>query len=140
MLLARAGERAREVSIRVAIGAGRVPIIRQLLLESVVLSIAGGFLGWLVAVGGLRWFDRGMGSTAKPLWLHLSLDRNALIYLAAISVGTGILFGLAPALRLAKTDVNAALKDGGSGMSGSKRSEEHTSELQSRLHFVCRLL
>ena len=120
MLLARAGERAREVSIRVAIGAGRVPIIRQLLLESVVLSIAGGFLGWLVAVGGLRWFDRGMGSTAKPLWLHLSLDRNALIYLAAISVGTGILFGLAPALRLAKTDVNAALKDGGSGMSGSK--------------------
>src|SRR5256884_2399602 len=109
MLLARAGERAREVSIRVAIGAGRVPIIRQLLLESVVLSIAGGFLGWLVAVGGLRWFDRGMGSTAKPLWLHLSLDRNALIYLAAISVGTGILFGLAPALRLAKTDVNAAL-------------------------------
>jgi putative ABC transport system permease protein len=120
MLLARAGERSREVSIRVAIGAGRIPIIRQLLLESVVLAIAGGFLGWLVAVGGLRWFDRGMGSAAKPVWLHLTLDRNALIYLAAISIGTGILFGLAPALRLAKTDVNAALKDGGSGMSASK--------------------
>ena len=120
MLLARTGERSREVSIRVAIGAGRVPIIRQLLLESVVLSIAGGFLGWLVAVGGLRWFDSEMGSTAKPVWLHLTLDRNALLYLAAISIGTGILFGLAPALRLAKTDVNAALKDGGSGISGSK--------------------
>jgi putative ABC transport system permease protein len=122
MLLARAGERAREVSIRVAIGAGRVSIIRQLLLESVVLAIAGGFLGCLVAVGGLRWFDRGMGSAAKPVWLHLTLDRNALIYLAAISIGTGILFGLAPALRLVKTDVHAALKDGGSGMSGSKFS------------------
>lgn len=119
MLLARAGERSREVSIRVAIGAGRVPIIRQLLLESVVLSVAGGFLGWLVAVGGLRWFDRGMGSAAKPVWLHLTLDPNALIYLAAISIGTGILFGLAPALRLAKTDVNAALKDGSSGVSAS---------------------
>ena len=120
MLLARAGERSREVSIRVAIGAGKVPIIRQLLMESVVLSIAGGFLGLLVAVGGLRWFDRGMGSAAKPVWLHLTLDRDALLYLAAISIGTGILFGLAPALRLAKTDVNAALKDGGSGVSGSK--------------------
>jgi putative ABC transport system permease protein len=120
MLLARAGERSREVSIRVAIGAGRTPIVRQLLMESVLLSIAGGFLGWLVAVGGLRWFDRGMGSVAKPVWLHLTLDRDALVYLAAISIGTGILFGLAPALRLAKTDVNAALKDGGSGMSGSK--------------------
>ena len=122
MQLARAGERSREVSIRVAIGAGRVPIIRQLLLESVVLSILGGFLGWFVAVGGLRWFDRGMGSKAKPVWLHLTVDRNSLLYLAAISIGTGILFGLAPALRLAKTDVNAALKDGGSGVSGSKFS------------------
>ena len=120
MQLARAGERSREVSIRVAIGAGRVPIIRQLLVESVVLSIAGGFFGWFVAVGGLRWFDRGMGSAAKPVWLNLTLDRNSLLYLAAISIGTGILFGLAPALRLARTDVNAALKDGGSGVSGSK--------------------
>ncbi|MBA0086160.1 MAG: ABC transporter permease, partial [Acidobacteria bacterium Pan2503] len=120
MLLARAGERSREVSIRVAIGAGRVPILRQLLLESVVLSIAGGVLGWLVAVAGLHWFDRGMGSTARPVWLHLTLDQNALLYLAAISIGTGILFGLAPALRLAKTDVNAALKDGGAGVSGCK--------------------
>lgn len=122
MLLARAAGRSREISIRVAIGAGRFPLIRQLLLESVVLSIAGGLLGWLVALGGLRWFDSGLGTMAKPIWLHLSLDRNALLYLAAISVGTGILFGLAPALRLAKTDVNAALKDGGYGLVGSKSS------------------
>jgi putative ABC transport system permease protein len=120
MLLGRAAERSREISIRVAIGAGRLPILRQLLLESVVLSVAGGLLGLLVAVGGLRWFDRGMGTEVKPVWLHLSLDRNALFYLAVISLGTGILFGLAPALRLLKTDVSAALKDGGSGVTGSK--------------------
>jgi putative ABC transport system permease protein len=119
MLLARAAERTREISIRVAIGAGRIPILRQLLLESVVLSMVGGFLGVLVAVGGLRWFDRGIGTQTKPLWLHLSLDRNALFYLALISIGTGILFGLAPALRLLKTDVSAALKDGASGVTGS---------------------
>jgi predicted permease len=120
MLLGRAAERAREISIRVAIGAGRIPILRQVLVESVVLSLAGGFWGLLVAVGGLRWFDRAMGTQVKPIWLHLTLDRSALFYLGAISIGTGILFGLAPALRLLKTDVSAALKDGGSGVTGSK--------------------
>jgi putative ABC transport system permease protein len=120
MLLGRAAERSREISIRVAIGAGRIPILRQLLLESVVLSTVGGFLGLLVAVGGLRWFDRGMGTEPRPVWLHLSLDRNALLYLAAISIGTGVLFGLVPALRLLKTDLIASLKDGGSGVTGSK--------------------
>ena len=120
MLLARAAHRSREISIRVAIGAGKISIIRQLLVESVVLSIAGGFFGWLVALGGLRWFDSGLGTQMKPIWLHLSLDRGALLYLAVISLGTGLLFGLAPALRLAKTDVHAALKDGGYGLVGSK--------------------
>jgi putative ABC transport system permease protein len=120
MLLGRASERSREISIRAAIGAGRLAILRQLLVESVMLSIAGGFLGCLVAVGGLRWFDRGMGTQTKPIWLHLSLDRNALFYLAAITIGTGILFGLAPALRLMKTDVSTALKDGGSGVTGGR--------------------
>jgi putative ABC transport system permease protein len=120
MLLGRASERSREISIRAAIGAGRVAILRQLLVESVMLAIAGGFLGCLVAVGGLRWFDRGMGTEAKPIWLHLTLDRNALFYLAAITIGTGILFGVAPALRLMKTDVSTALKDGGSGVTGGR--------------------
>ena len=120
MLLGRAAERAREISIRVAIGAGKVAILRQVLLESVVLSVAGGFLGLLVALGGLRWFDRAMGTQVKPIWLHLTLDRNALFYLGAVSIGTGLLFGLAPALRLLKTDVSGALKDGGSGVTGSK--------------------
>jgi putative ABC transport system permease protein len=121
MLLARAAGRTREISIRVAIGAGKISILRQLLVESVVLSLAGGFFGWLVALAGLRWFDRGLHSIPKPVWLHLSLDRGALFYLMAISIGTGILFGLAPALRLAKADVNAALKEGGgSGVAGSK--------------------
>ena len=111
----------REISIRVAIGAGRTRIVRQLLVESVVLSSAGGFFGWLVALGGLRWFDAGTGTMSRPLWLHLSLDRPTFVYLAAISIGTGILFGLAPALRLARIDINSAIKDGGHGAAGGAR-------------------
>jgi len=122
MLLARGTGRIREVSIRVAIGAGRARIIRQLLIESVLLSVAGGFLGWLVALGGLRWFDAGTRDVVKPLWLNLSLDRTAFTYLAAISIATGILFGLAPALRLARIDVYTAMKDGGQGVTGGRRS------------------
>ncbi|HXW55155.1 MAG TPA: ABC transporter permease [Candidatus Cybelea sp.] len=113
MLLARATERAREISIRVAIGAGKAAILRQLLVESVGLSLSGGVLGWVVAKAGLRWFQSGVSVIPKPEWLHLSLDRGALVYLSAISVATGILFGLAPALRLAKSDVHAALKQAG---------------------------
>jgi predicted permease len=121
MLLARGAGRMREISIRLAIGAGRARIIRQLLVESVLLSFAGGFLGWLFALGGLRWFDAATGWIVKPPWLHLSFDRTVFLYLALISTGTGILFGLAPALRLAKLNVNTALKDGAQAVAGSRR-------------------
>ena len=121
MLLARGAGRMREVSIRVAIGAGRARILRQLLVESVLLSLAGGFIGWLVALGGLRWFDSSTQGV-KPVWLHLSLDQTAFVYLGAISFATGILFGLAPALRLARIDVHTSMKDGGQGVTSARRS------------------
>ena len=121
MLLARGAARRREISIRVAIGAGRGRIVRQLLMESLLLAAAGGLLGWMVAIGGLRWFDAGTGAIAKPVWLRLALDTTAFSYLAAISLGAGVLFGLAPAARLSKVDVHAALKDGGQGIAGGRR-------------------
>ena len=120
MLLARGAGRMREISIRIAIGAGRRRIVRQLLIESVILSAAGGLFGWLVAMGGLRWFDLGTGGVVKPVWLHLSLDGTAFTYLAIVSIGTGILFGLAPALQFARVDVHRALKDGGQGVTSRR--------------------
>ena len=116
MLLARGAGRARELAIRVAIGAGRARIFRQLLVESVVLAAAGGVIGWLVALVGLKWFELGVAFADKPSWLHLTLDSSAFTYMAAVSIGAGVLAGLAPAWRLmSQAGVNSFLKDGGHG-------------------------
>ena len=122
LLLARAAARTREISIRIAIGAGRARIVRQLLVESLVLATAGGAAGWLVALAGLRWFDHLSAQSRRPSWLHFSMDGRSFLYLAAISLGAGILFGLAPVLQLAKVDVNQSIKDGGRGAEGGRGS------------------
>jgi predicted permease len=119
--LARAVSRMREISIRVALGAGRWRIVRQLLIESLMLSIAGGAIGFLLAIWGVRMFDAAVSAQGKPESLDFTMDLHALLYIAAISIGTGLVFGLAPALRLSKLDVNTALKDGGRGASGGGR-------------------
>jgi len=118
MLLARAAARSREISIRIAIGAGRSRIIRQLLVESVILSTLGGVFGLVIAFAGLHWFDGVTAAAPRPAWVDFSLNTRAFVYLAAVSIGTGILFGLAPALQLAKLDVNSAVKNGGHSAAG----------------------
>jgi len=121
LLLARALGRSREISIRMALGAGRWRVVRQLLIESIMLSAFGGFLGWWVAKWGVRAWDL----ASKPSWFNHVLDYTpdyrVFAYLIAISAGTALLFGLAPALRLSKLDVNATLKDGGRGSTGGAR-------------------
>jgi predicted permease len=132
LLLARALRRSREISVRIALGAGRGRIIRQLLAESVMLSALGGFFGFWIAKWGVRLFTlfatgAGLSDQIAGDWfdriLDYSMDYRAFAYLAAISIGTGLLFGLAPASRLLKLDVNATLKDGGRGASGGGRGK-----------------
>ncbi|HEV3312744.1 MAG TPA: ABC transporter permease [Chloroflexota bacterium] len=118
LLLARAIDRSREISIRIALGAGRWRIVQQLLIESVMLSGVGGFLGWWIARSGVRTYELAMAAKSSWLIIDYTMDQRVLGYLSALSVGTGLLFGLAPALRLSKLDVNAALKDGGRGATG----------------------
>jgi len=122
LLLARAVGHSREISIRVALGASRWRIVRQLLIESVMLSAAGGFFGSVLAFWGVRTFDRAVIPTGKPVFLVFAMDYHVLAYIAAVTLGTGILFGLAPALRLSRLDINSALKDGSHGSGSGARS------------------
>jgi len=119
LLLARSAHRAREISVRVSLGASRWRIVRQLLVESILLAIIGGLLGLALANVGIRLFDAATQDVGKPYWIEFTMDGWVFTYLAAICLGTGILFGLAPALHIAKTDVNEVLKEGGrSGSAG----------------------
>jgi putative ABC transport system permease protein len=117
LLLGRGMIRSREMSIRAALGAGRTRIIRQLLTESILLSVTAGVLGSLLAYWGVRAFEAGlrMMGGRMPSYVVFSVDRKVLLYLAAISIATGIVFGLAPALRISRIDLGNSLKEGGQG-------------------------
>ena len=122
LLLARSTARQKEMAVRLALGAGRRRVIRQLLTESLLLSIFGGALGILVAIGGARaiiaFVDTG---SSQPLGFEAALDTRVLLFTAAIALLTGAIFGLAPAMRGTRVDLTPALKDGG-GFAGQSRS------------------
>jgi predicted permease len=121
LLLARSAARAREMSLRAALGASRGRMIRQLLTESVVLGIAGGVLGLGIATQGVRMFEMAIAEVPKPYWIVFEFDATVFSYLAAVCVMTGILFGLFPALRASRADLNATLKEGSRGSAGLSR-------------------
>jgi len=114
MLLARAASREREMAIRVALGAGWKRMLRQLLTESVVLSILGGTAGVLLAMGALDVL-RVIGAQTVPRLREVDLDLSVLAMTFGVAVATGILFGLVPALVSAKPELTEALKEGGRG-------------------------
>ena len=120
MMLGRAIARSREIAVRAALGATRGQLIRQLLVESVLLSSLGGLLGLGLSVFGVHAFDLATQDVGKPYWIIFKMDWVAGGYFAVLSVMSGILFGLVPALRASRVDLNAAMKNGSTG-GGSHR-------------------
>jgi predicted permease len=121
LLLSRSVHRSREIAVRIALGATRWRVVRQLLIESVVLGFMGGAIGLGLAVIGVRLFDRAVAGTGKPYWITFTFDPVVFAFLAAVCLATGVLFGLAPALQVTKTNVNEVLKEGGRGTAGGRR-------------------
>src|SRR5205809_1736296 len=127
MLLARASARERELAIRVALGAGRWRLLRQMLTESVLLALAGAAGGIILSIWGLELLKQ-VGARTVPRLAEVNVDLVVLIVTAIVAVGTGILFGLIPAFASAKPELTEALKEGGrSSTTGEERNKVRNS-------------
>jgi predicted permease len=123
LMLARSAARQREVAVRLALGARRIRIVRQLLTESVMLSTLGGVLGILFAYWGAHAILSFVSNNQpRPLGFVMGVDMRLLAFTIAVSLGAGIFFGLAPAFRSARLDLTPALKDGKRGLAGEAKA------------------
>src|SRR5262247_2633224 len=120
LTLARAAAREREIALRLALGAGRARILRQLLIESLTLAAIGGLLGLLLAKLAINALIK-LGPEQLPRLQMIRLDLRILVFTLLISLLTGLLFGTAPALQSLKLNLNESLKEGGRAASGGRR-------------------
>jgi predicted permease len=129
--LARGAERQREFAVRTALGASRFRLVRQLLVESLLIALAGGCLGLLLAWWGVDLFRRGLSLTAeaRPMASEVTIDPSVLIFTFGLSALAAILFGLAPAVRQTALDLHSTLKEGGRAISPSKARQRTQSVL-----------
>jgi putative ABC transport system permease protein len=122
LMLARVGVRQREIAVRTALGASRLDIVRQLLTESIMLAVAGGLAGLLLALWAVRWLVS-LSSDTIPRVQEITVDYRVATFTILLSLITGVLFGLAPALQISRPDLTDALKESGRttiGIGGSR--------------------
>jgi len=140
LLLARASARAKEFALRGALGANRARIVRQLLLESLVLSGSGAIAGLGLAFALITWLTS-QGSLALPLLSSLRIDAQALLWTALVAVVTAVLFGLLPGLRITSGNLQDTLKDSGAGAGlGRKHERLRGALVVSEVALACMLL
>ena len=121
LLLARASARAKEMGVRVALGADSARLLRQLLTESILLGLFGGTLGVAFGYAFLRWINANI-ITNRPIWMQFRIDGEVLIFTLVLAIATSLLFGLVPALQAAKPNLNETLRDAGTRGSSVGRS------------------
>ncbi len=116
--LSRAVARQKEIAIRTALGAGRARIVRQLLTESISLALCGGAFGIILSAWTIEWI-RVLGPKSIPRLAEIGINTEALLFTLLLSLFSGVLFGLAPALRLGRGDLHSSLKDESRGSAGA---------------------
>jgi putative ABC transport system permease protein len=121
MMLARGLSRSREMSVRAALGASRAQLIRQMLVESVLLSCLGGLAGLGLAVAGVHAFDLATQDVGRPYWVRFEMDYVVFAYFAIVSISSGLIFGLVPALRASRIDLHTSMKSGLAGGSPGRQ-------------------
>jgi putative ABC transport system permease protein len=122
LLLARSARRSREVALRIALGASRGRVVRELLVESTLLAFLGGVVGLALSLVGVKLFDMAVANVGKPYWITFTMDATVFAFLVAVCFATGIIFGLVPALQVSKTNLNEILKESGRGNAGGRRA------------------
>lgn len=128
LLLARSAGRERELSLRMAMGASRAMIVRQLLIENLLLAMLAGLLGVGLSIFGVRAFALAVGEFI-PYWLHFAFDWRVFAFVATICLGTAVLFGLLPALYASRTSIAGVLNEAGRSSAGSFRGRRWTGAL-----------
>src|SRR6266496_2204033 len=121
LLTSRAPVRAREMALRLAIGAGRGRLVRQLVTESLLIALAGGVLGLGLGYAGMTLFRQIELPTALPILISFQMDRRALVFSLAVAVTSAVLFGLVPAIHATRTDLTAVMKASDSVAPGRRR-------------------
>ncbi len=140
LMLARTAARSKEFALRIALGAGRGRIVRQLLTESLVLSLAGGLLGLMIGFG-LTVYLSHQGSIALPLLSSVGVDASALLWTGVVVVMAAVLFGLLPGLKVSSAISQEVLKDSGPGLSeGRQRVRLRSVLVISEMALACMLL
>ena len=140
LLAARASLRQREVAVRIALGAGRLRVVRQHLTEVFVLATLGGGLGILFAVGGMRWFSGEISANPPPFWIRFDLDHRVMAFVIGLIVLAALFAGALPAVHAARVNAGTTLKDESRSSTGSRLGRFSTGLVVAELAISCGLL